>query len=216
MLNGRCPGSSPLLTAMHLNSPWLLLVSMGARPHPPLPWGCSTCSGILWGTSGAVAGVCSTCTAEHYHCVALLSSSESRPQQRGCLEALHLLCQAFPPSSVPEWWGCQHGIPSLLTTSLSLLTASHLAWSVQGMSVFPLFVSLLVLLCRPAAAAGCVLGCVSGLLPLGHDQVSSEWPDPASLWLGCSGGLWPGRTCGPAPAACGTAVGCLCACDRRP
>ena len=62
----------------------------------------------------------------------LHSSSESRPQQRGCLEALYLLCQAFPPPSVPEWWGCQHGIPSLLPTSLSLLTSSHLAWTVQG------------------------------------------------------------------------------------
>lgn len=44
-----------------------------------------------------------------------------------------MLCSVFPPASMPQAWGCDCHIPSLLPTTLSLLTASQLAWTVQGM-----------------------------------------------------------------------------------
>ena len=59
------------------------------------------------------------------------SSSESHSLQRGCLEALHTLCSVFPPAMLPQAWGSDHNTP-LLPTVISLLTASYLAWSVQG------------------------------------------------------------------------------------
>ena len=62
------------------------------------------------------------------------SSSEDHSLQRGCLEALHVLCSVFPPASLPLAWGCACHTPSLLPTALSLLTASHLAWTVQGLA----------------------------------------------------------------------------------
>ena len=92
------------------------------------------CCGFLLDTSGnLVSLVVLRGLVVWGHC----SSSESRSLQRGCLEALHILCQAFPPPSLPDPWGCRHVVPTLLSTSISLLSASHLAWTVQGRKYLP-------------------------------------------------------------------------------
>ena len=68
----------------------------------------------------------------HYVCDHFPSSSEKPLFQRGCLEALHLLSLRFPPSALPEQWGCLNDPFTHIEMMNQLLKSSRLAWMVQS------------------------------------------------------------------------------------
>lgn len=70
-----------------------------------------------------------------FFCILLFivySSTVNRTLQKGCLEALHLLCQHYPPPSMPGVWGCLEKPYSILSVLLQLLTSSRVVWGIQG------------------------------------------------------------------------------------
>lgn len=73
------------------------------------------------------------CHLFHYNVADVLSSSSERPLfQRGCLEALHLLSISFPPTALPEQWGCLNSPFTMIELMNQLLKSSRLAWIVQS------------------------------------------------------------------------------------
>ncbi|CAI7995434.1 Huntingtin [Geodia barretti] len=134
---------------LHSSTPQLSLASVGmhsCKITPPTPLGLQH---FLW------------------FLVCNISSSENHSLQRGCLEALHMLCSVFPPASMPQAWGCDCHIPSLLPTTLSLLTASQLAWTVQGQQQLLDVSSSLFL--------SCSLSAMDRLVQSGQPPSSSPW-----------------------------------------
>lgn len=123
---------------MHSSTPQLSLASVGMHSCKvawPTPLGLQH---LLWFLVGNLRSVSlqsflfPSFVCLKSVCVSVCSSSENHSLQRGCLEALHMLCSVFPPASLPQPWGCDCGIPSLLPIALSLHTASQLAWTVHG------------------------------------------------------------------------------------
>ena len=180
---------------MHSSTPQLSLASVGMHSCKvawPTPLGLQH---LLWFLVGNLRSVSlqsflfPSCVCLKSVCVSVCSSSENHSLQRGCLEALHMLCSVFPPASLPQPWGCDCGIPSLLPIALSLHTASQLAWTVHGNDWLSLMFQSIPSPYRTAAVVRCLLFSFPFLLTLGHGPTGSEWPVSFLFILGSSGGL---------------------------